>query len=375
MAVMFIFGKPGGGKSLYAFRQVIDELVNGSRPVVTNLPIIPGRLNEWLQSQGHSIDLHQRLRLIDTDELRQWWRYRGRGPDGEWVTLPEAIGSKKDDDCPPGRQRGSTDMRSSPGPVFYALDEIHTSFNARAWMDTGMAAIWYLSQHRKLGDTVLMISQTPGQVDKQLRSMSQEFVNLTNLSKLTAFFIFRMPMRILWTSYPEQPVKGTPVLATNIMRIDSPGWADCYDTAQGNGIAGSTGADKADKKRAGLPLWTLVLLPLIAMAVLWWGPSAAVGGVMGWVGKDVPAQVSGPLPQAPAPVVSVHPQEMQEHRELPPLPPAPVQEPEPLKLLGWYAIGNKIHVILPTGEVVTPREGLKSWDGQKAVVRGKTYVL
>ena len=49
MSIHFISGKPGGGKTLYSVRLILDELVNGSRPIVTNVSLNLGRLNEYLQ--------------------------------------------------------------------------------------------------------------------------------------------------------------------------------------------------------------------------------------------------------------------------------------------------------------------------------------
>jgi len=374
MSVSFIFGKPGGGKSLYSLREVINELIHGSRPVVTNLPIRPDKLNEFLQAEGHSVDVLRRLRIIDEEELGAWFRYRGRGPDlpdgtpGPWVTLGE-----------PDKDTGKLDYAPSPGGVFYALDEIHTKFNARMWMKTGLGAIFYLSQHRKLGDDVLMISQTPAQVDKQLRSMSQEWVHLTNMKKLRFLFIFTLPSRILWRSYSGQPGPGEPILATGMLRIQSPGMADCYDTATGNGIAGKGNADKNDRKR-GVPWYALALLPFVFI------------GIFQGFDYSVKAALRGPtrapvVHAAPAPV---EPPAEGEARGLPTLTPnpppppsmAPASIPAPeqstRKLVGWARINGKL-VVYIEGESsgYSTANGLESFDAARkvATIDGVRYSM
>jgi hypothetical protein len=380
MAVLFVFGKPGGGKSLFAFRRVIDELTQGTRPVITNLPILPDRLNEWLQGQGYTVDLHRRLRLIDTEQLVHWWRYRGRAADvdgcpGEWVTLPEPVpGGKDAGPTIAGRQSNSTDFSTSPGPVVYVLDEIHTAFNARAWMNTGLAAIWYLSQHRKVGDTVYMISQTPGQVDKQLRSMSQEWIHLTNLSKLKTLLLFTLPQRILWRSYAAQPAAGEPVLATGILRIESPGWADCYNTAAGNSIVGTGNAD-AKERQKGLPWWLLVLVPFLLFAALFKVDDATAYLLGGFMGKAEAAPSTAQRQTVvtnapPAPPQAFAPIETQSPAPIPPPMPAPER-----RVTGWARVGGRLQVFLSDGRTVSTRNGLTSWDGNCAMVDGERWFL
>lgn len=376
MSVSFIFGKPGGGKSLYSLREVITELTTGTRPVITNLPIRPDKLNEYLQSQGHSVDLHRRLRLIDEEQLGQWFRYRGRMPDnadgspGDWVTLP-----------PTDEATGKTNFGPSPGPVFYALDEIHTKFNARLWMKTGLGAIFYLSQHRKLGDDVLMISQTPAQVDKQLRSMSQEWVHLTNMKKLRFLFIFTLPSRLLWRSYAGQPGPGEPILATGMLKIASPGMADCYDTASGNGIAGRGNADIGSRKK-GVPWYALALLPLVFVGLFQGFDYSVKAALRGPVRE--PVVVSNNQGTAPA-----KPPEEGEARGLAHLvvpPPqdnsqAPAPRVPPVsdkRIAGWATIGRELFVYIEgNASPFTTRNGLESFDAARgmAIIRGVAYFL
>lgn len=362
MSVYFVFGKPGGGKSLYALTRLVDELRNTTRTVVTNLPIDAGALNAWFQSRGENVDLHRRLRIIDTEELSTWWRHRGRPADNDpglapWVDLPPQLGP-----------RGETDFAANPGPCFYVLDEIHTHFGSRQWMQTGPAALWYLSQHRKLGDDVFLISQAPGQVDKQLRSLTQEWIHCKNLRKLKWGGVFRPPQRLLIRSFESEPSKqgGEPLLDMNIIRIPAPGLADCYATASGNGIAGAHNADKFEKTKKGLPWWVLLAVPVVLVVFLW--------NLESLIGAAVKRVSPGPAPQAPvaAPLPPPPP-------EAPPTPepPAAAIAPPPLpppaeEVIAWVKEGRRVRLwtseqrtLVYPGDLVafSPRTGAKLRDG------------
>jgi len=49
MSIHIILGKPGSGKSMYATQRVFQEFLEGRRNIVTNLPLKPGALNEYIQ--------------------------------------------------------------------------------------------------------------------------------------------------------------------------------------------------------------------------------------------------------------------------------------------------------------------------------------
>lgn len=357
MAVFFIFGKPGAGKSLWAMQYLVRELKNSRRTIVTNLPVNLAELNAYIQDSD--ADPLSRLRLIDSfEEVKQWWRFRAReapdDPTSPWVTLPSP------------NQDGRTDFTRSPGPILYILDEIHTAFNARAWSSTGPAALWYLSQHRKLGDDVLLISQTPAQVDKQLRSLSQEWIHLCNLSKLKFMLLWALPNRILWRSYSNVPAKGEPILATGILKVDVQGLARCYDTSQGAGIAGGMDADR-NTKRTGFHWSTLLIFPIAAM-VFWYGGASLFGTVVSRVlpSTDNPSQPqksSTFLPAMP-PLVSQTPS------------PRPTETPSPPtpKITAWFRSGPKAQVWFSDGSTVTTPQ-LQRLTKTTATIQGTTYPL
>jgi zona occludens toxin (predicted ATPase) len=185
--------KPGGGKTLYAVRLIVDELVRGSRPVITNVPLNLGRLNEFLQQKfsdafasasarfqdgsgvesGRECDAYvaemaahisNRVILLDEDDLPKFFTYRGGGVRLDSVSNQDWKAGKRPD-FRAVKDRG----------VFYVLDEVHIAFNARAWADTGHEVLYYLSQHRKLGDDVICVTQSVNNVDRQFRSVAQDY--------------------------------------------------------------------------------------------------------------------------------------------------------------------------------------------------------
>lgn len=366
MAVLFVFGKPGAGKSLWAMNYLARELRTTRRPIITNLPVNLGELNAYLQHE--TPDAISRVRVIDSQtEIKQWWRFRGRtntdGPEPcrPWADMPE-----------PDRD-GRTDFATNPGPVLYILDEIHTAFNARSWASTGPAALWYLSQHRKLGDDVILISQTPAQVDKQLRSLSQEWIHLCNLSKLKLFLLWTLPNRLLWKSYANMPARGEPLLATGFLKVDVQGLARCYDTSQGAGIAGGMDADRG-KKQSGLHWSTLTALPLLCVG-LWYGGAHLFAEVAS--GALPFARKHSNQPPAPAqsfaPAAAVAPEPPKERKlESPPPPTASVQPS--LQIVAWVRSGPDVRIWLSDGSA-HDRRTIQRITKTHATIDGITYPL
>ena len=60
MSIHFISGKPGGGKSLYATKLIIDEFIHGDRQIVTNVPLLIPRFYEYV-SEKFPVAVERRL--------------------------------------------------------------------------------------------------------------------------------------------------------------------------------------------------------------------------------------------------------------------------------------------------------------------------
>ena len=271
MSIHFISGKPGGGKSLYAMRLVVERIGGGGR-VITNLPIKLGELNEYLQKTYPKWPggVHDYVKVLSEAESREFYRWRWLGDTG--------FGCCDIDER-------SVSYPSGIGPVLYVIDEVHQFFNARKWADTGKLALWYLSQHRKFGDDVVCITQAVGNVDKQFRVLAQDFTYMRNLGQ-QKFWIFRgISGRFLWRRYLEPETATATVFETGSFRIDVSGIASCYDTAAGVGVLGGGSADRGKKQR-GLPMSTMFLGVLAVALVAFFG-GRAVFAALGFGAKHV----------------------------------------------------------------------------------------
>lgn len=255
MSIHFISGKPGGGKTLYSVKLIVDELVYGVRVVVTNVPLDLARLNEYLQEKypRKTINLHERIITFSEERMKGFFTIR------PFPSLGPSLLSKQE-----WEQGKKPDYSSiTDNGVFYVIDEVHIGFNARAWMDTGRDVLYYLSQHRKLGDTVICITQAVMNVDKQFRSVTQDYTYMRNLAKERMGF-FGLPSLFIRQLYNE-PATGpasTP-METATMRLDVTGLASCYNTAVGVGIHGRAGADTGEKKK-GLH-WSIFVFGIIVL--------------------------------------------------------------------------------------------------------------
>lgn len=272
MSIHFISGKPGGGKSLYGVRLIVDELVNGSRPIVTNVPLKLDALNFYLQDKypasfqrrfvGASVLSHisEQVILLSEDELAKFFTFRGSGV---------RLDSVANDAWKVGVRPDFSKVKDSG--VFYVLDEVHIAFNSRAWASTGHEVLYYLSQHRKLGDDVVCITQSIGNVDKQFRSVSQDFTYIKNLSKQKAGF-FRLPSVFMRNTYTQPATDTSKPSETGSFTLDAAGLASLYDTARGVGIHGRTGADTSERKKGLHWLWFALGFPFLIFLFLHFTP-------------------------------------------------------------------------------------------------------
>lgn len=248
MSIHAISGKPGGGKTMYSVKLILHELLYGNRVIITNVGLLPGEINAYLQREypSKSINLFERLILIDEEQMGVFFTIRPPGSRGAVMLTKEQWQQGKMPDYTGVTDRG----------VMYVLDEIHIKFNARAWMQTGQDVLYYLSQHRKLGDTVIWITQAINNVDKQFRSVTQDYTFIRNLAK-ERMSKFHLPSIFINQTYTSPPTDNSKPMESGSFRMDVKGLAALYDTAKGVGIHGMAGADKNEKKK-GLPWWVAI---------------------------------------------------------------------------------------------------------------------
>jgi len=304
MSVHGVSGKPGGGKSLYGMKLLIEELVYGTRVVVTNLAVELGQLNEYLQREfpNKSINLFERLRVLDDDQVAAFWTFRAVGfgvptqlNKGQWES-----GLRPDY------------SQVSDGGVLYIIDEVHNYFNARYCMLVCRDVLFYLSQHRKMGDDVVLISQPTKIAEAAFMRMCETFYHCRNLSKWKlpiAFGIFRSPALLLVNEYKEASA-SKPAVSTRTYPIDRKGIGSIYKTAAGVGFVGGE-ADTQAKPR-GLPSWLFVLSVVVIILGTWKlvqiGINKTVGNDMLKVkGQKGPFYPSGPKAVTNSAAVTIEP--------------------------------------------------------------------
>ena len=180
--IHFIVGKPRNGKSLLAAMRIIDALTKTSQFVVTNMALRLDVLQDYLDEQGHDIHVLDRVFLLDDEQAKNFWLYRGnnyvlpvpddyyekkgKGGDRENVSYEPLFsdpiwrvgGRLQNDDGSPTNFLG----------VCYVIDEVQNIWPARGWEGTGHHIGFYLAQHGKLGDTVYFITQNVKNVDRLL---------------------------------------------------------------------------------------------------------------------------------------------------------------------------------------------------------------
>lgn len=258
--IRFITGKPGDGKSMIATHTIVRQLLKTKRQIITNVPIIPGPLWAFIRARyGQDLEI-ERITMLDEDQVKQFFLHRGRG----WVAPPP----KERKDGGDGRidfahcTRTVTTPHSDGGPdrieieesavaklpsVLYVIDEAHLHFGSRQWMDTAQSALFYLSQHRHLGDEVFFVTQHVGQVDKALRRLTQEFWRVTNYGNRIPFGI-KLPDAFVVDVFSSEPSLLGQITDTSTLRLDVEGLGSCYDTAGGVGMVGGL-ADTQSKPK------------------------------------------------------------------------------------------------------------------------------
>jgi len=222
---------------MYAMKLLIEELLYGTRPIITNLPINLANLNEYISklSGPKVVDVIGRVWVLTDEQTAEFWTFRPGG-----VRIPKL----HKDEWKLG-QKPSYALVADAG-VYYCIDEVHNFFGSRQWAETGQDVLFYLSQHRKLGDSVLCVTQAVANVDKQFRSVAQDFTYLRNLGK-EKYGAFRLPSIFSRKTFGSPPTEHSLPMETGTFRLDVAGVGACYDSAQGVGIHGR-GADKTERK-------------------------------------------------------------------------------------------------------------------------------
>lgn len=269
-------GKPGGGKTYDAVREIVEELVWGTRIVSTNVSLKIGELNAFIQKRypGADVDIFTRIRILTEDETRRFWLHHAPGESTPDVT---------DEQEKRGIYPNFTPRKEKfPQGVLFVIDEAHISFDARAWALTGRTLSYYASQHRKLNDEVIFITQHLDQLEKRLRNLAFEFTNCTNMGMLRVMTFFRLPKRFKTTTTYKAPPAPIDVLAYRKIDLEL---AACYDTMAGVGISGRALPERKEFK--GLNVAWLAVPAALGAFALYWVPELLTRSLVAGTSSDV----------------------------------------------------------------------------------------
>lgn len=354
--IRMICGKIGGGKTYFALREIVEELVYGSRVVVTNVALKLPELNEYLQCEypDKTIDLDDRVRIITREQTKFFWLCREHG-----VDIPY-IGKELE-------QRGETQNFEGyvKRPVFYVIDEVHVSFDARNWMGNGLSLTFYNSQHRKFNDEIIFITQFLELVDKRVKGFAQEFLYVRNNS-VERILYFRGPSYFTVKTYlePKTGVTDHP-METHRFQL-KPALAACYDTSAGVGISGRNKPE--EKKKKGLPFWAMLLVGAALVYAVTWIPKVISGGL-------------GHVFKAATPVLEATKMEAPIQLEGAKAPPAinlgeQAYFEEEVFVRGYIVRNGRVNVYMSDGTTYTERDPVLEELQRNAVrIRGKLYPL
>jgi hypothetical protein len=279
--ISFLTGKPGGGKGLLAMQQLIDELRDGTRPIITSLAVEvePWVSSDWrpmiglrqylLKTYNKDFDVRKRMFLLKEEEAAQFFLWRVI--DGKLVKA-EAEYKKMNDGRDGCLMSFETELAGRSGGVLYCIDEAWKFWGSRNWQKTGEGMLFYGAQHRKFGDDVLICTQHTKQIDPAIQRVAQDFWVVRNHGKMT-FGMFRQPAVFSVCIYDQAPTGASiDPMSRKVFTLDRAGLAQTYDTSAGVGLSGRMMAD-VGRRGKGLPWWGMIVAVFAVLAGLYFALS------------------------------------------------------------------------------------------------------
>lgn len=257
--IRYFLGKPRGGKTFGAFKEMVKNLVAG-RFQVTNLVISISELQFWIEKNHpeYKSNVLTRIRFLTYDESKEFWRYRTMN------------GRINDDEMTDGMINFDKVVEAGEDKVDFTIDEFHFLFDSEAGGDRVKYAFNYMSQHAKLTDNVHLITQCIERVKKKLyQGICQDFIYCRNFKheKFRGFNRGTAIQELMFITLPTNAEKDTPYDKKEY-QMDMT-LADCYDTSAGIGMRGGLAADKNVKPK-GIRLRTALIIAAVLMVVGLW---------------------------------------------------------------------------------------------------------
>lgn len=261
-----ITGQPGNGKTLCAMHYIFEFLKADPKNVcVTNIVLRDGDLHGYMRENNLGDSWEKMLRL-KSENVPAFYAEDGR----EFLTT----------------KTGNVEPVKIKRSLLFVIDECHLYWNARKWSESSSAVLSYISQHRHLGDTIVLITQHPEQVDKAFRRLVDEYWLITNLSKRRVLG-FRGPDGWFSRAVYFKPPSIMDRPAEKVRFRLNTGIEKTYDTSAGKGF-GDAVADTGQKKR-GIPfVWGMAVVGVVLIAVV-----AVVQKIPDMVGYGLNAMTGG----------------------------------------------------------------------------------
>jgi hypothetical protein len=241
-----------------------------------------------------------------------------------------------------------------PG-VLYIIDEAHLLFDARHYKDTAEALTVYNSQHAKLLDDCIFVTQFLGLIEKRVKGFAEYFHVFRNFAGVKTMQFLAMPGRIRESIYSVEPGGAAKADEEHWHKMDFKR-AACYSTMTGVGLAGGTRVDQRKVKGFRLPWWA-VFVGIITLGLgLWYGTQAISKKVVLGLGKVDP----GVSRASAVPVRGAGGSNA-------------VETAERVEMTGFSQFGSRVEVFLTDGRVLTENE-LKAVSKDRAIGRdGRVY--
>lgn len=286
-------------------RVVIGWLRNTKYPIITNfaLQLQPwvtragkpqlGLLSYLQQQYGTTYDAEHRIFILSDEQAPKFFIYRAMMEDGKYVlreskyTCHTTKGGDEIID-----EFDTTNLVNSH-PHLVIIDEAWKFWGSRNWQNTGDAVAFYGAQHGKPGDEAYIVTQHTKQIDPSMYRVAQDFWHCVARGMLRVG-LFRRPddFKVYVFENPPTANRQDP-METHTFKLDAGGIGQCYNTLQGVGLAG--GGMLGDKgtglKKKGLPWWSLPIIGLGFVVLVWMLIHGGLSLAMGKASKGFSAGI------------------------------------------------------------------------------------
>jgi len=233
---------------------------------------------------------------------------------------------------------------------------------------------YYNSQHRKLNDELVFITQFEKLIDVRVRGFVQDFCYFQNMGLEKFMTIFKKPSMFCMEVHRKPPSgnNSPPPNERHFYKMDFE-LAKCYDTSAGVGIKGRKLPEK--KKTKGLNIWWILVAGIVVAFLLSRIPRMIHAGADALLRPETKTQAQLAMSKETPGVVHVDKKAKvptSEHSNAP-----RGTSPPPLyEVTGYVIRGSSLSVTMSNGDVLTEVDGLlQRVERGRVKIRGQWYTL